>query len=146
MANFIVTSLLLFQLQESQKSCWRAPNLITLLSLLAKKWRWILSVLLAIPSKLPSRQARSGSARRKLSLAERTQLSFLPGCPRTWRSSASSWPSSASPPSACASAASPSTTRASTGWPTCTPTAKPTRWALSPGKQSGLQLGQESQC
>lgn len=150
--NFIVTFhrhfSQLFQLQESQKSCWRAQNLTIPLSLLAKNCWWILSLLLAIPSKLPSPRPRSGTAKRKLTLVETMRLSFLTVSPQTWRSSASSWQSSAFPPSACASAASPSTTRASTDWPTCTPTAKLTRWALSwhsscircPSKQTGTSL------
>ncbi|KAF6080651.1 calcineurin binding protein 1 [Phyllostomus discolor] len=59
------------------------------------------------------------------------QLS-LRGCRPALRSSASSSRSSASLPSAYASAASPSTTRASTGWPSCTATARPTETSSGP--------------
>ena len=56
-----------------------------------------------------------------------SQLPSPRGCRLARRSSASSSQSSASPRSACASAASLSTTRASTAWPSSTPTARPTR-------------------
>lgn len=118
----------MFQLQENQKSCWRAPNLTILLSLLAKKSWWILSLLLAIPSKLRSPHPHSGTAKRKLNLVD-MHLNFLTVFQQTLRNSGSSWQSSVLPPSVCVSAASPSTTRASTDWRICTHTAKHTRWA-----------------
>lgn len=123
--SFLVLSI--FQLQENQKSFWRAQNL-TMLSLLARKFWWTLSLLLAIPPKLQSPHPHSGTGRRKLKRVEMDPNS-LRVFQQTLRSSGSSWRSSVLPPSACVSAAFLSTTRASTDWLISTLTAKRTRWA-----------------